>query len=131
MSNVFSNGETTIIINGGNPLPGSDCPSNYHDAHIWADKNNEGRKIKWCWDCGFKLDFDYHNEKGINVSSRFYPPKTHYGEGWDGHVTIYFMDKKLLNIPIFENSLEQLKRKVHGLMIIRILEKILNTSKER
>lgn len=76
----------TLIINGGNALPG--CPESWEDARSWQDKANEDKgdsEPLWSFDCGFKLDFD----GGIlRVSSRFYPPKTHYGSTWDGTVTV-------------------------------------------
>lgn len=85
----------TIIVNGGDPLPG--CPESWDEAYAWADKMNEGKteeEPRWSFDCGFKLDFD---GSILTISSRFYPPKNHYGPKWDGSVTVYFLEEKVEN----------------------------------
>lgn len=85
-NSVLHHRGVTIISNGGNPLKG--CPKDWVEANLWIEKANApdlGHSIKWSFDCGFKLDFDGGL---LTISSRFYPPKTHYGNSWDGKVTI-------------------------------------------
>lgn len=115
---VINNGRYTIIINGGNPLEG--CPKSWEEAYDWEKKANDGELRKeyskehkpyWEWDCGFKLDYD----GGLmRVSSRFYPPKTHYGKEWDGSVSIYLMNEEeaACGATFKCETLEQLKEKV-------------------
>jgi hypothetical protein len=83
-------------------------PSKYEEAHEWADKINEKNgefSPKWSWDCGYKLDFD---GRLLYISSRFYPPCKHYGPGWDGIVSIFFIDKELSKKEFNCNTLDEL-----------------------
>jgi len=99
-----------MIFNGGEPLP--DCPESFEEADKWADSANKDKdefhEPKWSFDCGFKLDFD---GPIIDISSRFYPPKKHYGDGWDGTIIVIVMGKELTEEKIQANSLEELKNK--------------------
>ena len=103
--------EGRIIINGGNPLPG--CPESYEEANEWANKANENKDEydvpRWSFDCGFKLDFD---GSLLCISSRFYPPKTHYGPQWDGTVSIMKGDVTLFEKEFETNSLDDLRVQV-------------------
>jgi hypothetical protein len=103
--------EFNIIINGGEPLEG--CPTDWDKAKAWEDYANQGRedgdRPSWQWDSGFKLDFD---GPLLRVSSRFYPPKTHYGPMWDGDVTVYFIDQKITSKSFKCENLEALKIEV-------------------
>src|SRR6056297_3289405 len=105
--------ELKMIFNGGNPLEG--CPKNYDEAHKWADDANtekeELHEPNWSFDCGFKLDFD---GPILNVSSRFYPPKTHYGLKWDGIVSILLLGKTIHNESFECDTLDELKEAVEG-----------------
>jgi hypothetical protein len=108
---ILETGNKTIIIDGGNPLNG--CPTDWDSAKLWRNnansmKDDEDEPI-WSWDCGYKLDFD---GPIIQVSSRFYPPKTHYGPTWDGDVTIYF-GKNVIREQKFDcPTLEELRNQV-------------------
>lgn len=85
-STLMTADNPTIIFNEGEPL--KDCPTSYHQAYAWAHLANADKEDdvpRWKWDCGFKLDFD---GSLLRVSSRFYPPKTHYGETWNGKVSL-------------------------------------------
>lgn len=103
----------TIIINGGEPLPG--CPNDWDQANE-IEFNLNGKKERdeiegpsWRFDCGFKLDYD---GPLISVSSRFYPPKTGYGATWDGGVTIFILGKPV-DIKKFDcPTLDELKNQV-------------------
>lgn len=111
----------TAIINGGNPL--NDCPTNSDDANKWQNLANEEDpdcedsnpfnmfRPKWRWDCGFKLDYDGGM---LSISSRFYPPKTHYGETWDGTVGVYLLGEMIREKKFDCETLEQLKQEVEG-----------------
>lgn len=90
---------THVIINGGNPLPG--CPESWDQAYRLEKEMNGGKdkdddewhdRPRWKFDCGFKLDFD---GPILDINSRFYPPKNHYGPTWDGGVTVRFMGKEI------------------------------------
>ena len=108
--NVIQTGNSTLIINGGNAL--NDCPTDWGKAEEWAEKANEDIKYgepTWSWDCGFKLDYDGGL---INVSSRFYPPKTHQGSTWDGDVSISIGDKEIKRTSFDCKTLEDLKIEV-------------------
>lgn len=111
MNNVVQLDNTILIVNGGNPLPDSDCPTSYEKADKIENKLNENTiaGTKWSFDCGFKLDFD---GSLLNVSSRFYPPKTHYGDRWDGECSIYLMDEVVASKKIKTKTLKELKREV-------------------
>lgn len=111
-NNVLSDGKTTIIISGGNAL--KDCPTDYDKANEWAEKANENIEYgepEWSWDCGFKLDYDGGL---INVSSRFYPPKTHQGNTWDGNVSISIGGKEIKRTAFDCETLEELKNEVEN-----------------
>ena len=103
--------ETKFIINGGNPLPG--CPETWEEANTIEARLNEGKNENdepfWDFDCGFKLDFD---GPIMSVSSRFYPPKDHYGETWDGSVTIYILGKEVSEKAFDCKTLDELKQQV-------------------
>lgn len=108
--NIIQTESSTIIINGGDPLPG--CPSSYEEANSWADEVNKDKSSsepRWSFDCGFKLDFD---GPILKVSSRFYPPKSHYGPKWHGTVAILFRGNEILSKEFEEDTLELLKVKV-------------------
>jgi len=100
--------DCTMIFNGGNALDG--CPESYDEANKWVDFANankiEFHEPKWAFDCGFKLDFD---GPILDVSSRFYPPKTHYGPKWDGTVTILLLGKETHKESFKCETLDQLK----------------------
>lgn len=112
-NNIIQTQDSTIIMNGGNPLPG--CPNNWDEARDIENKLNEGKdefgEPEWKFDCGFKLDFD---GPVLRVSSRFYPPKTHYGDTWDGTVTVYLLDKEIEEKKFDCKTLEELKIQVEG-----------------
>lgn len=102
-----------LIFDGCNPLPG--CPENWEQAKEWEEKAN-GEKDKftnpiWSWDCGFKLDFD---GPLVSVSSRFYPPKTHYGPRWDGTIHIEVLGKEVITREFDCASLEELRGKAEA-----------------
>ena len=109
---------TTVIVNGGNPLPG--CPESWEQAReiekglnggITKDDDEWQDKPRWSFDCGFKLDYDGDL---LRVSSRFYPPKTHYGITWDGHVGVFLFGEKVLDKEFDCPSLEELKSQVEA-----------------
>jgi hypothetical protein len=99
-----------IIMNGGNPLPG--CPTNWDEAQLWEDMANYNKseydEPMWKFDCGFKLDFD---GPILRVSSRFYPPKEHYGAGWNGTISVYIFGEKIADKEINTDNLNELKTK--------------------
>jgi hypothetical protein len=43
MNNIIKTENSTIIFNGGNPLPG--CPSSWDEARIIEEKFNEGKEM--------------------------------------------------------------------------------------
>lgn len=104
-NNIIQIGNVTTIFNGGNTLPG--CPEDFDQFHQWIDTANKDKDEYyhpvWSGDCGYKLDFD---GPIVSASSRFYPPKTHYGPTWDGTVTIYLygkeVEKKSFDFPTFD-----------------------------
>lgn len=101
---------STLIINGGNPLEG--CPKDWDEARRIEEKLNEGKaegEPRWGFDCGFKLDYD---GELLRISSRFYPPKTHYGATWDGTVSVYFLDEEVSQKKFDCATLEELQTKV-------------------
>lgn len=87
-----------LIINGGIPL--KDCPRNHEEAQAIAEKMNLHSKLQWKFDSGFKLDYD---GEIIQILSRFYPPKEHYGPNWDGNIKVYFLGNE---VSIFSKKLE-------------------------
>ena len=97
-----------MIMNGGEPLPG--CPLSWDVAHSWEDKANEGKEEftspLWRFDCGFKLDYD---GPIVSASSRFYPPKTHYGPKWNGNVTVNVLGKEVAKKEFKTDTLDQLR----------------------
>lgn len=111
MDNIIESGDSIIVINGGDPLEG--CPKDYNIANSWADTANEGKDRHnepiWSFDCGFKLDFD---GPILSVSSRFYPPKTHYGPKWDGTVTVLLLDRPIVEKEFKCDTLQQIKEEV-------------------
>ncbi|HDZ04861.1 hypothetical protein LCGC14_0371040 [marine sediment metagenome] len=100
-----------IIINGGNPL--KDCPTDWHQAEKWCDDANNKRADypQWSFDSGFKLDYDGDL---ISLNCRFYPPKTHYGETWDGTATVSIFGNKVEEKKFDCETLEQLKAEVES-----------------
>lgn len=102
-----------FISSGGDPL--KDCPRDFDTADRWA-KHANGDNTKfyhpvWSWDCGFKLDYD---GPMLSVSSRFYPPKTHYGDKWDGSVQIVATGETVLKKQFECETLEQLRDDVES-----------------
>lgn len=123
-NNIINNGDNIIIINGGNPL--KDCPTNWDDVKKWEDeanKNIEGdfEGPLWKFDCGFKLDYD---GPLLRISSRFYPPKTHYGETWDGTVDLYIIDELIFSKEFDCETLEDLKQQVEKYIKDILIEKV-------
>lgn len=105
-------GNPVIIMNGGDPLPG--CPDSWEEARAWEEKVNADKEYgepKWRWDCGFKLDFD---GPLVDVSSRFYPPKTHYGSKWNGTVDVRVMGEEVSRKDFEEDTLEDLRKAVEA-----------------
>lgn len=102
--------ENIIISNGGQSL--NDCPTSWDEVPDVEERLNAGKgedDPKWKFDCGFKLDFD---GELLTLSSRFYPPKAHYGDTWDGIVKVFLIDK-LVASKVFDcQTLEQLKAEV-------------------
>jgi hypothetical protein len=119
--NIIEHGSGTVIMNGGNPLPG--CPADWDEAKLIEDKLNDGKDHngrKWSFDCGFKLDFD---GPIIIISSRFYPPKTHYGNTWDGRVSVMLYDTRITEKKFDCATLDELKVQVED-YVKRIADKI-------
>jgi hypothetical protein len=123
-NNIINHANGTIIMNGGNPLPG--CPNDWDEAKVIEQKLNNGNERedvdgpKWRFDCGFKLDYD---GPMLSVSSRFYPPKTHYGATWDGRVTVRLLDKEIAEKKFDCATLDELKKQVDN-YINGFIEKI-------
>ena len=115
--NIIKIGNKTIIMNGGNPLEG--CPKDWDEARqIELQLNNGIEKddaefgaLRWSFDCGFKLDYD---GALVRISSRFYPPKTHYGSTWDGTVSVYFLGEKVSRKKFDCQTLDELKSQVEA-----------------
>jgi hypothetical protein len=112
--NIFQTRQgDTVIFNGGDPLPG--CPSSWDEARSWtALANGDYDKHDaplWSFDCGFKLDFD---GPLVSLSSRFYPPKTHYGHRWDGTVSVNLLGARVAERKFDCNSLEELRTQVEA-----------------
>lgn len=90
-------------------------------AKSWQIKANNGIHVDdhdihfkplWCWDSGFKLDYDGNL---LKISSRFYPPFPHYDDsGWDGDVAIIFLDDTIKEKSFHCESLEDLKSEVES-----------------
>jgi hypothetical protein len=59
------------------------------------------------------LDFD---GPIISASSRFYPPKTHYGPTWDGDVTIYLFGDKISEKHFDCKTIDELNDAVNAYM---------------
>lgn len=111
-NNILNNGQ--IIFNGGNGL--KDCPKTYEEANEWTKNANKDSKgscynPEWRFDCGFKLDYDWPI---VRVGSRFYPPKTHYGQTWRGGVAINIFDKEIIEKRFDCETLEELKKEVES-----------------
>lgn len=102
-----------IIVNGGNPL--KDCPTSWDNARLWESAANAGRHASesptWKWDCGFKLDYD---GPVLSFSSRFYPPKTHYGSTWDGSVTVLLLGQEIDEKDFDCETLHELRTQVEA-----------------
>jgi len=129
--NEFKIGDRTIIINGGDGF--DDCPKSWDEAESiqkefnkpYFDKYGEELEygsIHWRFDCGYKLDFDGGL---VNISSRFYPPKTGYGKGWDGGITVYVLNKQVIEKAFKCDTLKDLKEQV-DLFISTLTDKIKN-----
>ena len=109
-NNIIEHPRGMIIISGGNPLEG--CPKDWEEAKSIIEKMNDGKtgnEPQWSFDCGFKLDYDGGL---VNISSRFYPPKTHYGPTWDGVVHVYLLGKLVEDKEFDCPTLNELKRQV-------------------
>jgi len=124
-NNIQKINGNTLIFNGGNPL--NDCPDNWDDAwriqaklngfkdglskDVIHEETNDRKKEQptWSFDCGFKLDFD---GSLLSVSSRFYPPKTHYGSTWDGSVSIFLFGECISDAHFDCETLEILQKEV-------------------
>ena len=128
-NNIINTPTHTIIINGGNALPG--CPEDWDQARNIEKRMNEGKgeygdgkhdQVRWKFDCGFKLDFD---GPLVYISSRFYPPKTSYGPTWDGAVTVFVLDQKVALRQFDCPTIEQLQSEVEA-YVSEVKEKILN-----
>lgn len=124
-NNVLTDGKNIMIINGGNAL--RDCPTNWDEAKKWIEQaNGENERYEhptWSFDCGFKLDFDGGL---LSISSRFYPPKTHSGESWDGRVTVYLLGKEVEKKAFDCDTLELLKASVES-YISELKNRVLNS----
>lgn len=124
--NIIRSKNVIIISNGGDPLSG--CPKNWNDAYAWIDRvnknKNEHYEPKWKFDCGFKLDYD---GPILSVTSRFYPPKTHYGDKWDGAVEILFFGKCIYRRRFEEDTLDDLRYKVESFVREKVKENIIET----
>jgi len=124
--NIIQMQGRTIIMNGGDPLSG--CPTSWDEAYKWEDVANEEKseyeEPRWRFDCGLKLDYD---GPLLSVSSRFYPPKTHYGPKWDGTVTIYLMGKVIEEKEFECATIDILKEEVETYIKLFVagLEKVL------
>lgn len=109
---------TTLVSNGGYPL--GDCPASWDEARKlekgWR-KKNPNSFMYWSFDCGFKLDYD---GTLMRVESRFYPPKTHYGPGWDGSVAIFFAGneicKKKFECEAWDQLVDGVQKYVAGIV---------------
>jgi len=105
----------TIIFNGGSPLQG--CPKTFEEHIEWVEKANTGKdedcihQPMWGTDCGFKTDYD---GPLVYVSSRFYPPKSHYGPKWDGAISIMLFDDEIIRQEIEADSFEDLVKKTES-----------------
>jgi len=98
------------ILNGGDPLQG--CPESWEEAKKIQEQLNEGNNgygPQWGFDCGFKLDFD---GPILHVSSRFYPPKTHYGATWDGTVDFMLLGQDINTKKFDCETLDELQKQV-------------------
>lgn len=118
---------TTVIICGGDPLPG--CPESWDEAYaaqakmnggISKEHDDYGDRPRWRFDCGFKLDFD---GPLLDVSSRFYPPKSHYGATWDGGVAIHMFGQDIASKEFDCATLEELHAQVEAYVKV-IAEKV-------
>ncbi len=125
-NNILKIDNKTIIFNGGEPLEG--CPKSWDEAYKWVDKananKNEHCEPKWKFDCGFKLDFD---GPILDIESRFYPPKTHYGDKWDGNLSVRVLGKTIHEKYFEEDTLDQLKEAVESFVkqiVIDVLKKL-------
>lgn len=123
MNNVIQLGNHILIVNGGNPIPNSDCPKSHEECYDIEKSLNKDtiEGLNWKFDCGFKLDFDGDL---LTVSSRFYPPKTHYGEKWDGYCEIYLLNQLIDSKKFETDTLPELKEQVENYvrMFIKELE---------
>jgi hypothetical protein len=115
-NNIIHHPFGTVIINGGNALPG--CPNDWDEAKVLTEKLNHGEEepwLKWSFDCGFKLDYD---GPLLRISSRFYPPKTSYGPTWDGWVRIKLLDEEVaakeFDCPTLDELHEQVEEYVNS-----------------
>jgi hypothetical protein len=102
-----------LIFNGGDPL--GDCPTSFERADQWAKDANSGTEgidhPQWRWDCGFKLDYD---GPLLRLSSRFYPPKTHYGSKWNGKVEIVLLGRTIETVRFECETLDKLRLQVEA-----------------
>ncbi|MBN8833732.1 MAG: hypothetical protein J0H76_05065 [Sphingobacteriales bacterium] len=117
-NNIIHTPQGTVIMNGGNALPG--CPNDWDEAYKLEKQLNNDEEFDredlpfnptWKFDCCFKLDYD---GSLVRISSRFYPPKTHYGATWDGNVTVYFLGEKVSKRAFDCPTLDELKSQVEA-----------------
>lgn len=127
MKNVIKINGNIHVFNGGDPI--KDCPKNWDDAKKWIEEANKDKdehlEPTWSFDCGFKLDFD---GSILSAISRFYPPKTDYGNDWDGSIDIYLLKEKIRTKKFKCNSLLELKMSIDNYMscFVESLKKHLN-----
>lgn len=113
-NNIFLAEDGTIIVfNGGNPLPG--CFETDEEAIAFCKKQNTNYDNRfeapiWTYDCGYKLDFD---GPLLRISSRFYPPTTHFGPKWDGKMQVMLMSKEIATYSLEADSADELAERVH------------------
>lgn len=127
------NARIEIIFNGGNPL--GDCPTTFSEADQWAeDANTDNYRLYnpvWKFDCGFKLDYD---GPLVSISSRFFPPKGHYGPKWNGTVDVLLLGEEMQSKPFECDSLEELRSQVEAFkeqIVDRLKAAFTNTNQQQ
>ncbi len=87
---------------------------NWEQAEVWQKIANVDKcdsEPTWRWDCGFKLDYD---GSLLRISSRFYPNGLRVNPSFDGTVSIYRKEHKILSKEFNCSNLEQLKIEVEA-----------------